>query len=73
MTAIRNDQLAGAVGDFVRQIAFGTIKSADQQRRACDLLGIPQPNPTGTARALLAEMEHSMSATMEDEIRLPRA
>ena len=58
---LRNNPLTGAVGDFVRQIAFGTISDpADLQRMACDLLGIPQP-----------KREQSMSATMEDEIHLP--
>lgn len=60
MAKLRNDQLSGAVGDFVRQIAFGTIDREDAQRLACDLLGMPQP-----------KREQPMSATMEDEIHLP--
>ena len=67
MTRLRNDQLAGSVGDFVRAIALGSLDTADAQLTACALLGIPQPNPAGTARAVIAEM----SATMEDEVRLP--
>ena len=62
MTRLRNDQLTGAVGDFVRAIALGSLDMADAQRRACDLLGIPQPNPAGTAHALIAHMEKPEAA-----------
>ena len=68
MTRLRNDQLTGSVGDFVRAIALGSLDMADAQLTACALLGIPQPNPAGTARAVIADM----SATMEDEVRLLR-
>src|ERR1019366_3488825 len=55
---MRNDQLTGSVGDFIRAIALGSLTNmADAQLTACALLGIPQPNPTGTARAIIAEME----------------
>jgi hypothetical protein len=40
---LKNDQLTGAVGDFVRMAALGNTDAEDLQRLACDLLGVPRP------------------------------
>jgi hypothetical protein len=40
---LKNDQLTGAVGDFVRMVALGHNDADELQRLACDLLGVPQP------------------------------
>ena len=63
---LRNDQLSGAVGDFVRAIALGSLNMADARRTACAILGIPQPNPQGTVRVLIAHMEQLDTLTCED-------
>lgn len=55
--ALRNDQLSGAVGDFVRMAALGNTDADDLQRLACDLLGLPQP------KLLTIEEMHSLAPT----------